>query len=184
MVWSKDTRKWTCSFPLSRRYTIMGVGKERRTLIGPWWPAKAAPVTGTALRATGPVPMDSWYVVDAIGTQLRDPINSGLARDGMAEPVSRNQILRCERGQENINFPSSAGHMQDLQTLPGSSMCYGSWSTCCVASSCCILLLNIKTYKSVGGRDVHRDCWARVEKENKDATRLLETSSWQHSSTC
>ena len=30
---------------------------------------------------------------------------SRLARDGAAEPVSRDQILRHERGQGNINFP-------------------------------------------------------------------------------
>ena len=37
-----------------------GCGKERRILIGPWEPAKAAPVvTGTTLRFTGPVPADS-----------------------------------------------------------------------------------------------------------------------------
>ena len=37
-----------------------------------------------------------------------------LMRDGTAEPVSRDQILRRERGQGNINFPcSSADHEQD-----------------------------------------------------------------------
>ena len=76
----------------------------------------------------------------AIGTQLRDPINSGLTRwrmavsrmdataelgrnpvskhhislgmemsrltrDGTVNPVSRDQILRHVRGQENIRFP-------------------------------------------------------------------------------
>ena len=58
---------------------IVSVGKERRTLIGPWWPAKAAPVTETALRTTGPVPADSRQF-SAIGTRLRDPINLGLTR--------------------------------------------------------------------------------------------------------
>ena len=29
------------------------------------------------------------------------------------ESVSRDQILRCERGQENINFLCSADHEQD-----------------------------------------------------------------------
>ena len=81
---------------------------------------------------------------NAIGTQLRDPINSGLTRwrmavltkqmddaaelgrnpvskmsrltrDGTAEPVSRNQILWRERGQGNIHFPCSAEHEQDWQ---------------------------------------------------------------------
>ena len=95
--------------------------------------------------------------VNAIGTQLRNPINSGLTqwrlavfniimdaaaeigrnpvckhqiqpeyglemsgltRDGTAEPVSRDQILRRERGQGNINFPCSADHVQDWQPYP------------------------------------------------------------------
>ena len=87
--------------------------------------------------------------MNAIGTQLRDPINSGLTRwcvvlvkiygrrpgireeyqapdsalyiermsrltrDGTAKPVSRNQILRRERGQGI--FPCSADHKQDWQ---------------------------------------------------------------------
>ena len=33
---------------------------------------------------------------------------SRLTRDGTAEPVSRDQILRREREQEIINFPCSA----------------------------------------------------------------------------
>ena len=39
---------------------------------------------------------------------------SKLTRDGTAEPVSRDQILRRERGQqEKIHFPCSADHKQD-----------------------------------------------------------------------
>ena len=38
-----------------------------------------------------------------------------LTRDWTAEPVSRDQILRRERGQENIDFPCSADHEQDWQ---------------------------------------------------------------------
>ena len=34
---------------------------------------------------------------------------SRLTRDGTVEPVSRDQILRRERGQGNINVPCSAG---------------------------------------------------------------------------
>ena len=92
--------------------------------------------------------------VNAIGTQLCDPINSRLTRwrmavlniwtpprksgriprvstrfslsmemsrstrDGTAEPVSRDQILRHERGQGNIHFPCSANHMQDWRPYP------------------------------------------------------------------
>ena len=43
-----------------------------------------------------------------------------LTRDGTAEPVSRDQILRHARGQGqgNIHFPCSADHEQDWQTYP------------------------------------------------------------------
>ena len=43
---------------------------------------------------------------------------SRLARDGTAEPVSRDQILMRERVQGNIHFPCSADHEQDWQTHP------------------------------------------------------------------
>ena len=39
-------------------------------------------------------------------------------RDGTAEPVSRDQIPRRERGYGNINFPCSADHVQDWQPYP------------------------------------------------------------------
>ena len=38
-----------------------------------------------------------------------------LTRDGTAEPVSRDQILRRERGQGNIHFPCSADYGRDWQ---------------------------------------------------------------------
>ena len=89
--------------------------------------------------------------MNTIGTQLRDLINSGLARWRMevinelmdaaaelgrnpvskhqiqpeygdeqaaAEPVSRDQIFRRERGQGNIHFSCSPGHVQDWQPYP------------------------------------------------------------------
>ena len=43
---------------------------------------------------------------------------SKLTRYGTAEPVSRDQILRRERGQGNFHFPSSADHEQDWQPNP------------------------------------------------------------------
>ena len=43
---------------------------------------------------------------------------SRLTRDGTAELVSRNQILRRVRGQGNIPFPCSADHEQDWQPYP------------------------------------------------------------------
>ena len=43
---------------------------------------------------------------------------SRLARDGAAEPVSRDQDVRRVRGQGNIHFPCSADHEQDWQPYP------------------------------------------------------------------
>ena len=43
---------------------------------------------------------------------------SRLMRDGTAEPVSGDQILRRERGQGNVHFPCSADHEQDWQPYP------------------------------------------------------------------
>ena len=43
---------------------------------------------------------------------------SRLTRDGTAEPVSRDQILRHAREQGNIHFPCSADHEQDWQPYP------------------------------------------------------------------
>ena len=48
---------------------------------------------------------------------------SRLTRDGTAEPVSRDQIIRRERGQGNIKFPCSADHEQDWQPYPYSTIC-------------------------------------------------------------
>ena len=41
-----------------------------------------------------------------------------LTRDGTAELVSRDQILRHAREQGNVNFPCSADHEQDWQPHP------------------------------------------------------------------
>ena len=41
-----------------------------------------------------------------------------MTRDGTAKPVSRDQILRRERGEGNTNFPCSADHVQDWQPHP------------------------------------------------------------------
>ena len=53
---------------------------------------------------------------------------SRLARDGTAETVSRDQILRHERGQGNIHFPCSADHEQDWQPHPVDP--YSCYSIC------------------------------------------------------
>ena len=41
-----------------------------------------------------------------------------LTRDGTAEPVSRDQVLRREPGRGNIHFPCPANHEQDWQPDP------------------------------------------------------------------
>ena len=38
-----------------------------------------------------------------------------LPRDGTAEPASREQILRCERRQGNVYFPSTGDPEQGCQ---------------------------------------------------------------------
>ena len=43
---------------------------------------------------------------------------SRLTRDGTAELVSRDHILRHARGQGNIHFSCSADHEQDWQPYP------------------------------------------------------------------
>ena len=42
---------------------------------------------------------------------------SRLAQDGIAEPVSRDQIFRHERGQGNVHFPCSAPHESRIGNL-------------------------------------------------------------------
>ena len=65
--------------------------------------------------------------MDAAAELGRNPVNtrfslsmemSRLTRDGTAEPVSRDQILRHERGQGNIHFPCWPDHEQDWQPHP------------------------------------------------------------------
>ena len=67
--------------------------------------------------------------MDAAAELGRDPVSklqvqpeygdaSRLTRDGTAEPVSRDQILRRERGQGKILFPCLADHEQDWQPHP------------------------------------------------------------------
>ena len=45
-----------------------------------------------------------------------------LTRDGTAGSVSRDQILRRERGKGNIHFPFSADHEHDWQPYPVDSL--------------------------------------------------------------
>ena len=51
---------------------------------------------------------------------------SRLTRDGAAEPVSRDQMLRRERGQGNVHFLCAADHEEDWQPYqvdPYSAIC-------------------------------------------------------------
>ena len=62
---------------------------------------------------------------------------SRLTRDGTAEPVSRDQILRSVRGQGNLDFPCSADHEQDWQPYPVdpySAMCDDVYTDICTCS--------------------------------------------------
>ena len=55
---------------------------------------------------------------------------SRLTRDEIAEPVSRDQILRRERGQGNVIFPCSADHEQDWKPYPVDP--YSCYNNICV----------------------------------------------------
>ena len=56
---------------------------------------------------------------------------SGLTWDGAAKPVSRDQILRRERGQGNTHFPCLADRKQDWQPYP-----VGLYSAVCYDHTC------------------------------------------------
>ena len=69
------------------------------------------------------------FIMDAAAELGRNPVSkhqiqseygemSRLTRDGTAEPVSRDQILRHARGQGNVHFLCSADHDQDWQPYP------------------------------------------------------------------
>ena len=49
---------------------------------------------------------------------LVSTFNIRLTREGTAEPLSRDQILRRARGQGNVHFPCSADHELDWQPYP------------------------------------------------------------------
>ena len=70
------------------------------------------------------------FIMDAAAELGRNPVSkhqvqpeygdeqADAGRDGTAEPVSRDQILRHARGQGNVHFPCSADHEQDWQPYP------------------------------------------------------------------
>ena len=96
---------------------------------------------------------------------------SRLTRDGTAEAVSGNQILRRERGQGNIGFPCSADHVQDYwQPYPvdpySCYMCDHTYSL-----YCCSISLNIRS-KKIKNKVV--DDYI----DTSSCTRLYEQITW------
>ena len=67
-----------------------------------------------------------------------------LTRDGTAEPVSRDKILRHARGQGNVHFPCSADHEQDWQPYP-----VDPYSAICDDHTYIHTYLVVSTFKSV-----------------------------------
>ena len=61
-----------------------------------------------------------------------------LTRDGTAEPVSRDPILRYARGQRNIHFSCSADHEQDWLPYPVDP--YSVLYVMTISHYCCCLL--------------------------------------------
>ena len=87
--WKLRSGVWCVRFVAER---ALGDNNNRSGLLSKW---------------SYPPPIFSAWIVWRIGR---------LTRDGTAEPISRDQILRRrERGQGNINFPCSADHDQDWQ---------------------------------------------------------------------
>ena len=84
---------------------------------------------------------------------------SRLTRDGTAEPVSRDRILRRERGQGNINFSCSADHEQDWQPYPVDP--YSYYMSCVTIHTrsptyCVVLRLKQKTLATQAPATVDR----------------------------
>ena len=94
---------------------------------------------------------------------------SRLTRDGTAEPVSRDQILRHARGQGNINFPCSADHEQDWQAYPVSP-----YSAICDDNTC------IHTYilHGRGGKGIiMAESFSREKNEGTHRRRKVDEKS-------
>ena len=91
---------------------------------------------------------------------------SRLTRDGTAEPVSRDQILRREeRGQRNINFPYSADHKEDWQPYP-----VGPYY------SSCYNIMTIHTYMHTYiHKYILHTCWEDQTKRTKKRYLLIAT---------
>ena len=64
-------------------------------------------------RKSGAIPYCKVSTIFSLNMEM-----SRLTRDGTAEPVSRDQILRRERGQGKNHFPCSVDHELDWQPYP------------------------------------------------------------------
>ena len=81
--------------------------------------------------------------MDAAAEPGRNPVSTSFSlsmkmskptRDGTAGPVSRDQILRRERGQENTHFPCSVDRVQDWQPYPVDSYYFAIYATMCYST--------------------------------------------------
>ena len=99
---------------------------------------------------------------------------SRLTRDGTAEPLSRDQIIRRVRGQGNTHFPCSADHEQDWQPVypvdPYS--CYMYVMTIHIPS-------NIRGYQSgstwsAGGQEKIRGTSTKLQRGDKNKTKTTK----------
>ena len=86
-----------------------------------------------SLLVLGTPVLSTWPLHKSLSNAIFSPSMemSRLTRDGTAEPISRDQILRRERGQGNVNFPCSADHRQYWQPYPvdpySCYMCDHTW---------------------------------------------------------
>ena len=83
---------------------------------------------------------------------------SRLTRDGTAEPLSPDQILRRERRQGKIHFPCSADHEQDWQPPPvdpySCYMCDHTYIHTYIQDKVLIILIGsivLSVYRRIGG---------------------------------
>ena len=94
---------------------------------------------------------------------------SRLTRDGTAESVSRDQILRHARGRGNVHFPCSADHEQDWQPYP-----VDPYSAICDDHTYIhTYILQVHTISGCGKREAHDNC--SIVKTEK-ATPVTETA--------
>ena len=100
---------------------------------------------------------------------------SRLTRDGTAEPVSRDQILRRQQGQGNNHFPCS-DHEQDWQLYP-----VDPYSAICHDHTYIYMALKAEVWVEAvteGGRRFmaawrkEEEDAARHRQEKREATRL------------